>query len=431
MGIGKRTLYGIIKRPFRSISLTAILAASMIGTLFGIYLESMLHGYQGVIQQQTGFCISLFAKKEEEGIPDELAERIGNQEFVLGYNAETSMDVMPLDFQNYIPPEVLDGDFDFAGDKSQVRLWGSVNTEYSSYFFQQQAVLAEGKFPEKGSNEVLVEQEFAAYNHLHVSDKIHVPRETDGEAVTLEIAGIYERNQGISETLMISSVNGFYQNTPFSYIFCDYGVLEQMAGGRIPKSVYSFYARDEKGTEKLETYVKELNLDESLYEYSNLAKEAESNFSNILGTLQKSSRTFLLIANISIYGILFLMTFLWMRDHCREAGIYIALGRNRFAILLDYMLELAVIACAAFSLSFAVFRAILSRYGNLFLRFFSETGKRDIQYQPLDLLFVDYGITGGMFLRTLIAVGGILFAAALVSSIPILGFRTRKLFEMK
>lgn len=285
----------------------------MTGTLFGRYLESVISGYQSYIHQQVGFCINLMGKTEGDSIPDNLAEKIGALDVVLGYNAESSLDVTPSDFQNYIPSELLEREGEWEGDKSQVRMWGAVNTQYSTYFFQRQAELLEGRYPKKGSNEVVIEQEFAAYNHLSITDRIHIMRNKDESELALQVVGIYKINQQVSESIMISDVNGFYQNTSSSYIFCDYEMLEQISGTKMPKTTYSFYAKDEKGAEKLEEYIKGLELDS--YEYSNVSKEAEGNFSNFLVMLQQNSRNLLNIANISIYCILFLMILLWMRDH--------------------------------------------------------------------------------------------------------------------
>ena len=430
MGIAKRALHGIMTRSFRSISLILILVIGMIGILFSIYLESVIGEYQTLIRQQVGFCINLYSK-EEDGIPDELAEMIGNKDFVLGYNAESSVDIIPSDFQNYIPKDVLQDNFDLAGDQSQVRLWGSVNTEYSTYFFQKQAELLEGRYPGKNSNEVLIDKGFADYNHLHISDRIHVPREKDGKEITLEVAGIYEINWKVSKSIMISNVNGFYQNIPYSYIFCDYGLVEQVADAKMPKSTYNFYTQSVKKVKKLKEYIEELNLDADVYEYSDLSEEAAGNFSNILVVLQNSSRNFLAIVNSSICCILFLITFLWMRDHCQEAGIYIVLGRNRFAIIIDYMIELIIMISIVFFILAILFQLVLNRYGNVLLSFFINKNAQGFQYQPVDMLFVNYGITWDMFLRSSITILLVLIVAAIFSSIVVLSYRPRKLFEIK
>jgi|GEM_PF-1609501 len=431
MGIVKRTIYGIMKRPFRSISLAVVLIISMIGTLFGIYLESVITQYKTFINQQIGYCINISSKIDNDDIPDELIKKIGSIDSVLGYVTESSIEVTPIDFNNYVPPDALSGDFDLMGDKSQIRLWGAVNTEYSSYFFQKQVRILSGDYPSENTNEVLIEKDFADYNNLSISDKIHVPREKDGEEVELKIVGIYEIDRQISGSIVISSVNEIYRNTPFSYIFCDYYILDQVASVRIPKCTYSFYAKDQQGADQIEDYIKQMKLDPDIYEYNNLSEDAAESFSNVMLILEKSANSYLMLGNISIYIILFLMTLLWMRDHYKEAGIYIALGRNRLAIIVDYLIELIAITVFVFFASYILFKTVLNYSGTAFIGFLINVNAQELQYQYIDKLLLNNSITLEMFMQTAMTLLIILFTADLTSSITILCYRSRNLFDIK
>ena len=431
MGIFKRTLYGIIKRAFRSISLAVILFISVIGTLLGCYLDSILNNYQAFIEQEIGHCVDLVSKDDAIGISDSIAREISGIDSVVGYNSEASIEVTPVDFDNYIPEDILNSDFDLLGDKTKVRMYGSTNTLYSAYFFQGQVECIEGDYPAPNSNGVMIEKEFAKSNSLHISDVMHIYSEGMDQEIPLNIVGIYEINTQATQGMEISSVDRIYKNTPYSHIFCDYSVLGQISSPLSIKSSYVFYAKDAKGGEQIIKYINSMDLDNDIYECYNQSEVAFSSFSTIMGVLKNSSQTLLLIINFSLYIIIFLMTFLWMRDHYREAGIYIALGRERVYIVFDYIIELIALSVSVFFLSATLFSSFLKGYGKSFVEFLVNVSAEETGYQSLDLLFINDYIGVEILVPTVLTFLLVIMISALFSGLTIFCYPARNLFDIK
>ena len=254
------------------------------------------------------------------------------------------------------------------------------NSREDSYFTDGGFEMVEGNpiITETGS-QVLIHEKFAQRNGLSVGDTMLLGNVEDkSHTIPVMVAGIFTNTEE-QDSIGIAPSYDLYDNIVFTDLstasFLLYGTE-----GTTSAQYGDFYVNDPDELERIMTDVQELDgvdwesctLTRYDNDYQN-AKESLEGLQNIV---------FIAIAVVSVICFLVLALFLTLRLRGRihETGIYLAMGISKGSVLLQYLLEVILVAAVALGISFGTSTAISHQIGsNLLSQVTSET------YETVDL----------------------------------------------
>ena len=255
------------------------------------------------------------------------------------------------------------------------------NSQEDSYFTDGGFEMVEGNpiTTETGS-QVLIHEKFAQRNGLSVGDTMLLGNVEDKDkTIPVTVAGIFTNTEEQDSIGMAPSYD-LYVNI----VFTDLSTASFLAlrHEREPpmSSTGDFYVNDPDELERIMTDVQELDgvdwesctLTRYDNDYQN-AKESLEGLQNIV---------FIAIAVVSVICFLVLALFLTLRLRGRihETGVYLAMGISKGSVLLQYLLEVILVAAIALVISFDTSTAISHQIGSSLLsQVTSET------YETVDL----------------------------------------------
>lgn len=347
MRFARQILPGIIRIPFRTAFLVIVFLIASAVSFIGNFLDSVLNQYEALISKESGYAIGLSCSEDSGDIPEELIAEISSCRYILGGASETRILVTPEDFTNYVPQ--AESDFDMPS-KEEVRLCGVTDISFERYFMLGNIELSEGEYPTEGTDGVLVEASFAAYNDLTLGDELSVWNEDETQVVTFTVSGIYILNEAIEEVVDMDG-SYTYGASPYSWIFCGWDTIQKVYSDYVYQNIYFFWCENAADVEKAYQYIENLQYDRDKYHIQN---ELEAYFignSAVMDTLRSLSNVLIRIVSITAYLICAFMVMLWMKAHYSQAAIYIALGQSRIRVLLDCVAEGAIVTGASLVLA--------------------------------------------------------------------------------
>lgn len=264
---------------------------------------------------------------------------------------------------------------------------GVTETRLVDDFKNQSSILIEGEDITANmaiENGAVIEKQLAVLNELSVGDIISIKATSDAEPIELNIIGIYE-------TSLTTSGGGMNFNTSYTQPYNKIYVLSEMAlnikdiangeeevenSGSINRIVsmntssgidsVTFTVDDPANMENIVTKIKALDIDWEKY-------KLDSNdvaYQEMMGPIENvASFSNIVILLVSIAGgvIIALILMLFIRERMYEAGILLSLGERRGKIVLQYMLEVLLIAIIAFSSSMLTGQFISQKVGDILL----------------------------------------------------------------
>ena len=221
------------------------------------------------------------------------------------------------------------------------------NSQEDSYFTDGGFEMVEGNpiTTETGS-QVLIHEKFAQRNGLSVGDTMLLGNVEDKDkTIPVTVAGIFTNTEEQDSIGMAPSYD-LYDNIVFTDLstasFLLYGTE-----GTTNVQYGDFYVNDPDELERIMTDVQELDgvdwesctLTRYDNDYQN-AKESLEGLQNIV---------FIAIAVVSVICFLVLALFLTLRLRGRihETGVYLAMGISKGSVLLQYLLEVILVAAIA------------------------------------------------------------------------------------
>lgn len=244
-------------------------------------------------------------------------------------------------------------------------------------FVDEVLTLSTGRhITESDTNAILISSDVAAVNGLSVGDKIILSSSELGEAdgeyidvwsgerkkITVTIVGIYDILEADANA---TATAGRQENR----IYASVDVLTQLAASE--PSVYTgevgFYVTDPKTLDEIVSKVQQIEeidwethfIRTNDFQYSKIADSLAS-----LGDLIK-----ILLACVSVVSaaILTLILTLRIRGRIPEAGILLGVGIPKGEIIKQFLLEVLLVAAAAFLFSYVVSFGISHNLGNYLL----------------------------------------------------------------
>ena len=201
---------------------------------------------------------------------------------------------------------------------------------------------------------VLMHEDLAKKNNLKVGDKLKIKsniydadneKQAD-ETVEVMIAGLFA---GKNKT-GVSSAQELYENN----LIADLDTAAKLYGYTKENAIYqdaTFFVDGNKNLDQVMSAAQKLAIDWKSYQLIKGSSNFPSLQKSIAGVYGVASK--LLIGGLIFSGaILTLVLFLWLNARRKEIGILLSIGKNKWQIVGQFMLELIMIGVVGFGVSY-------------------------------------------------------------------------------
>ena len=291
-------------------------------------------------------------------ITQEVVDAIAKVDGVVNYSAESEGGYWGAGI-NF---EYFSGSFniDFTGGYGQsVPYTVTLNSELSANFLNGTYTLEEGRHIQPDdSYAVLISKELADKNGLSVGDDITMYDLDSDSENTFEIVGIFSGTEGMSKDAMmadgIPANQGYIDMNSYNEIF-DRDAMEL-------GSLDVYVDSAENVQDVLETIQNLPEIKDKTFTYSTDTENFDL-ISNPLSSIQAMVDTAVIVIAVTGAAIIVLLLVLWTRGRKKEAGILMAVGRNKLEIVLQFLTENILIAIPAAAASLGLTALLADKVG--------------------------------------------------------------------
>ena len=260
--------------------------------------------------------------------------------------------------------------FSFGAGSDYSRLPSVTDSEYFNFFTRKAFQLVEGRHIKEGDDHVvLISTAIAEKNTLKLGDTITVQCCYDSGIypdVTLTIIGIYayEADNEFNTT----------STDKRNRLIIDHKAMQEIMQRDVIQydNGVDFYVDDPREMERIASQIKALDLDwdSFILTMDNSAYEAVASPL----TAMQNLIVWLIVGCVAVsVGILILILSMWIKQRRHETGILLSVGISKSRILLQYTLEVLMIAIVAFGLSFFTSNLISQGVSDLIFHQVSES----------------------------------------------------------
>ena len=344
----------------------------------------------------------------QEFISDEMLQEIAAVDGISGYDA--SIVSMPYYFKETGDSVVT------TGYTNSFYTYGYVNTEYNDLFASGRFELVEGShITEDMTNGLIISRERAEQNGLEVGSKVVGINDpyTDDPEVDMEIVGIFEVVADKNDEATMYDASTMWDFS--EYAFCSKAAMEAMCvnygdGNKIQEA--DFFVTD---AAQLESVINEVQSISSINWDHFIVTANDEVYQNISSALSDTTTLVTtLIVMITVVSMVLIILILSMsiRSRKREIGILLAVGIEKYAVLLQQMLEICLVAIVAFPMAYLASREMAGTLGTLF----GKAAENVI-------------VTPQHFVLVTAAGVGLLIIAVLVSCIPVMRMQPKAILS--
>lgn len=293
---------------------------------------------------------------------DDMIKEIAAVDGIAGYDA--SLITLPRFFNDKGEAFVTVENFSYY-------CYGSYNSQYHELFLSGRFELVEGKhITDDMSNGVIISKELADRNNLKVGDTvtgIYYP-ENNTPAVDMEIVGLFDIVADKDDAVNMYEDSSYYDYS--NYVFCSMEAAKGLIKG---------WGEDGDGISEAYYYVSDAaQLDSVIKEVQGISSvnwnnykitsndEVYQNISSSLSDTGTLITTLIVVITVVSMVLIILILSMSVRSRKREMGILLAVGIAKPSIILQYILETALIAVVAFPLAYLSSRQVAGTLGTLF-----------------------------------------------------------------
>ncbi len=369
MSIWKRVCLYSIRKKGKTFSLLAFLLVMATLMLTCLSIQSATETANANIKKALLGYFTVNAKRLETGIPEDTVEQILTIDGLSGRHTLRSYsyanyydeDGNPLEINTEDAAQVPEG-YESAG-----KIVANSNSQDDSYFTAGGFELTGGDpITTESGNNVLVHEKFAQRNELAVGDTMLLGNVADSSrTIPVTVAGVFT-NTKVQDSIGIAPSYDLYDNIVFTDLSTA-SLLLYGTEGETSVQYGDFYVNDPDDLDRIMAEVQEIkgvdwkNCTLTRYDndYQN-AKESLNGLRNIV---------WIAIAVVMVICFLVLALFLTLRLRGRihETGVYLAMGISKGSVLMQYLLEVILVAAAALTLSFGTSAAISHQIGSSLL----------------------------------------------------------------
>lgn len=226
--------------------------------------------------------------------------------------------------------------YNSSKEENQVTLAGYQSTEDLRAFQTKALVLKKGShLAADNTKQVLVPLKLAQKNHLSVGNKLRLGKEN------VTIAGIYDANSAKSK----NTFNPNIDNTLIAQ-----ATLVRKISKQKGYQTVAVRLSDKRLVDTVIQNIKQWPLDFGKLDVQT-AKEFYGDSYRNIETLHRLVGRIILIVSLVAMAILVVMLTFWINNRIKETGILLAIGKTKFEIIGHYLIEVLLVAGAAFTLS--------------------------------------------------------------------------------
>ncbi len=275
-------------------------------------------------------------------ITDRDIQKIMSIDGVKAYNGLGDGSVFAKDFS------FISG-FSFGAGSDYSRLPSVTDSEYFNFFTRKAFQLVEGRHIKEGDDHVvLISTAIAEKNALKLGDTITVQCCYDSgnyPDVSLTIIGIYayEADNEFNTT----------STDKRNRLIIDHKAMQEIMQRDVIQydNGVDFYVDDPREMEKIASQIKALDLDWDSFTLTMDNSAYEAVASPL--TAMQNLIVWLIVGCVAVsVGILVLILSMWIKQRRYETGILLSVGISKSRIILQYTIEVLMIAVVAFGLSF-------------------------------------------------------------------------------
>ena len=275
-------------------------------------------------------------------------KKIAEVDGIEAYNVTTANTVVnPVNFDR-----IEDKDVDQSSDQRGVSLRGNLCMELDFDVQKGKIEVNEGRMITPEDTDVcVISREIADLNGLQVGDILEFNNWKERETSTVyqaEVVGIYDSVSGITPIMYGDS----YRSE--NIIFTDLSFPEKPEGNE-GSPLYQYATFVVENVDEYETVKKRIQaVDIGWERYDFLDNTGMSDtMTENFGELEKMSSLILILVCISGIIIICLVFLFWLKGRGHEIGIYLSLGRTKYGIVMQMLLEGVLVGCVAFLLAAA------------------------------------------------------------------------------
>ena len=296
-------------------------------------------------------------------ITDEDIQKIMSIDGIKAYNGLGDGSVFAKDFS------FISG-FSFGAGSDYSRLPSVTDSEYFNFFTRKAFQLVEGRHIKEGDDHVvLISTAIAEKNALKLGDSITVQCCYDSgnyPDVSLTIIGIYayEADNEFNTT----------STDKRNRLIIDHKAMQEIMQRDVIQydNGVDFYVDDPGEMERIASQIKALDLDWDSFtlKMDNSAYEAVASPL----TAMQNLIVWLIVGCVAVsVSILILILSMWIKQRRHETGILLSVGISKSRIILQYTVEVLMIAVVAFGLSFFTSNLISQGVSDLIFHQVSES----------------------------------------------------------
>ncbi len=274
--------------------------------------------------------------------------KIAEVDGIEAYNVTTANTVVnPVNFER-----IEDKDVDQYSDQQGVSLRGNLCMELDFDVQRGNIEVNEGRMITPEDTDVcVISREIADLNGLQVGDVLEFNNWKERETSTVyqaEVVGIYDSVSGITPLMYGDS----YRSE--NIIFTDLSFPEKPEGNEgSPLYQYAvFEVEDVDEYEAVKKRIQAVDIGWEQYDFLDNTGMSDTMTENF-GELEKMSSLILILVCISGIIIICLVFLFWLKGRVHEIGIYLSLGRTKWGIVMQMLLEGILVGCVAFLLAAA------------------------------------------------------------------------------
>lgn len=352
-----------------------------------------IHDSKLSMQEKMNAKVVLEIKSERHKITVDDIHHIQQFDEVISLNRMAHGTTVPM---NIKPITNLESNDD---KNSKISLLSYDDLKKDSGFFDDVYKLSSGSFIDKDTNHgIVINSLLAQHNHLNLGDEI-VFESVDHRSITTTIIGLYssgsetKQDDGLAAIYRIEN-QVFIDNRTYNDIF------EEEAYDKV-----SVYSKTPTQLNNLESSLKsifhdkvEVSTSNTLYQQMEAPLNQLLNISNVMLGLT-------LLSGITIISLLLCM---WMRTRKKEIAIFISIGKSKYSILLQMLLEALLVFISSLVATCIIGNLLAWGISTLLLQFNITEIELQLQMQFQDIqIFVGLG-------------GIIVTLAVLCSTLPLL-----------
>ena len=375
----KRAWFYITRKKSKSVIMFLILFGIATATISGMAIKKATNHARGQMDEAVSSSFSMTHNLERSlgigtrglgEVPADVVNEIAGLDGIESYNTRLISEVDLIDVKKAEGKNSsIQMDESYLPYQKVVDLEGTNDSSLNDKFVSGILTLTEGRHIEpEDQQKVLVHEDFAKQNGLKLHDHFSVERS--------EHASIPIQNSTVTEPMeleiigLFSGENSERASNPFDLVenvlMADLDSTLQFRGEQLETAIFQevhFYTKNEKELTKVLEQINQLPFDASAYKFT---KTADS-FPSLTGSFDQMDRLInqLLIGIVVISAvILSLVLAFWVNGRVHETGVLLSLGISKVNIIVQYILEICMIAVVAFGLSYFSGQTIAQKIGD-------------------------------------------------------------------